>query len=256
MKPNILFIFSDQQHWQAVGFEDPSFQTPNLDRLASEGTVFINSFCTTPQCPPSRSSLMTGLYPSKTGVLGNIGAAGGNPLQMRTIGAMLQEAGYRTVYFGKWHLGKDPVGTAGWDENFGVTGPETTDDREVTRHALDFLRQAGCTDKPFALFLSYNNPHDIYHFNSESDHTPNHTVGLPSTWHGKDPATVPCVQQQFMTEDQGKVIVNAEALGLREAQCFRTRFCHWTVLLEAEMGKPDSDDQNRALQVQSLPRAR
>jgi arylsulfatase A-like enzyme len=208
--PNILFIFSDQQHWQAVGFEDPSFQTPNLDRLASEGTVFKNSFCTTPQCSPSRSSIMTGLYPSKTCVLGNIGAAGGNPLQVQTIGAMLQEAGYHTAYFGKWHLGKDPVGTAGWDEDFGVTGPETTDDEEVTRRALDFVGRFGCTDKPFALFLSYNNPHDIYHFNRETDPAPRDPVSLPATWYDKDLATVPSVQQQFMREDQGKVIVNAE----------------------------------------------
>jgi arylsulfatase len=210
-KPNILFIFSDQQHWQAVGLEDSSFQTPNLDRLASEGTVFKNSFCTTPQCSPSRSSIMTGLYPSKTGVWGNVGAAGGNPLQMRTIGAMLQEGGYHTVYFGKWHLGKDPIGTAGWAEDFGVTGPETTDDHEVTRRALDFLGRADCTDKPFALFLSYNNPHDIYHFDRETAPSPNGPSDLPSTWYRKDLATVPCVQSQFMTEDQGTVIVNTEA---------------------------------------------
>jgi len=210
-QPNILFLFSDQQHWQAVGFADASFQTPNLNRLAAEGTVFRNAFCTTPQCSPSRSSMLTGFYPAKTGVMGNMGAAGGNPLQMRTIGAILQEAGYQTAYFGKWHLGKDAVGTAGWDEDFGVTGPETTDDQEVTRRALGFLDRAGDAGKPFALFLSYNNPHDIYHFNKETNPTPIRAIDLPSTWHRKDLATVPGVQQQFMTEDQGKVIVDAEA---------------------------------------------
>ena len=97
MKPNIIFIFSDQQHWQAVGFEDDSFDTPSLDNLASNGTVFCNSFCTTPQCSPSRSSMLTGFYPSKTGVLGNIGAAGGSPLEMATIGKMLQDEGYCLV---------------------------------------------------------------------------------------------------------------------------------------------------------------
>ncbi len=209
-KPNILFIFSDQQHWQAVGFEDASFQTPNLDRLASEGTVFSKSFCTTPQCSPSRSSIMTGLYPSKTGVLGNIGAAGGNTLQIQTIGTMLQKAGYHTAYFGKWHLGKDPVGTAGWDEDFGVTGPETRDDKEVTRRALAFLETTESATRPFALFLSYNNPHDIYHFRVETNRTPNSPLALPSTWHEKDLSTTPPVQKQFMTEDQGRVIVAAE----------------------------------------------
>ncbi len=233
-KPNILFIFSDQQHWQAVGFEDSSFQTPNLDRLASEGTVFKNSFCTTPQCSPSRSSIMTGLYPSKTSVLGNIGAAGGNPLQMRTIGVMLQDAGYHTAYFGKWHLGKDPIGTAGWDEDFGVTGPETTNDKEVTRRAIDFLGRVGDTDMPFALFLSYNNPHDIYHFDRETVPTPRDPVDLPSTWYHKDLATVPFVQRQFMTDDQGRVIVNSEGPSW---QRYRELYREKVKLYDDELGR-------------------
>ena len=210
-RPNMLFVFSDQQHWEAVGFVDETFQTPGLDGLAAEGTVFTDAFCTTPQCSPSRSSMMTGLYPSKTGVTGNIGAAGGNPLRLPTIGAMLQKAGYQTAYFGKWHLGKDPVATAGWDEDFGVTGPDATDDAEVTRRALRFLGKGCDSEKPFALFLSYNNPHDVYHFDREESPVPKAAVNLPRTWHGKDFSTVPEVHQQFMREDQGKVIVDADA---------------------------------------------
>lgn len=248
-KPNILFILSDQQHWQAVGFEDPSFQTPSLDRLASEGTVFQNSFCTTPQCSPSRSSIMTGLYPSKTGVLGNMGAAGGNPLQVRTIGAMLQEAGYHTAYFGKWHLGKDSIGIAGWDEDFGVTGPETRDDREVTRRALDFLGRVGHRDKPFALFLSYNNPHDIYAFNGEEDPVPRNPVGLPSTWYDKDLATVPSVQQQFMREDQGKVMAHAEGPAWER---YRELYREKVKLYDDEVGRVLTAFNNHGLQETTL----
>ncbi|MDX9982394.1 MAG: sulfatase-like hydrolase/transferase [Lentisphaeria bacterium] len=210
-KPNLLFVFSDQQHWQAAGFVDASFRTPNLDQLAAEGTVFTQAFCTTPQCSPSRSSLLTGLYPAKTGVLGNVGAAGGEPLRLPTVGPLLQEAGYRTAYFGKWHLGKDPVGTAGWDEDFGVTGKETNDDRAVTRRALDFLAGRGGEPAPFALFLSYTNPHDVYHFDREKNPAPKASHPLPDSWHRKDLSTVPKVQRQFMDEDQGRVIVAAEA---------------------------------------------
>ncbi len=123
---------------------------------------------------------------------------------------MLQAEGYYTAYFGKWHLGKDPVGTAGWNEDFGVTGPETTDDTEVTRRALTFLEQRSSAEQPFALFLSYNNPHDIYRFGRETNPVPKEAMGLPVTWHNKDLSAVPAVQEQFMSQDQGKVIVNAE----------------------------------------------
>ena len=64
---------------------DGFFQTPHLDALAQESVVFESAFCTTPQCSPSRASLLTGLYPSKTRVMGNVGASGGEPLRQETI---------------------------------------------------------------------------------------------------------------------------------------------------------------------------
>ena len=209
--PNILFVFSDQQHWQAAGFVDPSFKTPNMDRLASDGIVFENAFCTTPQCSPSRSSMITGFYPSKTGVLGNVGQAGGDPLRMRTIGSMLKDAGYYTGYFGKWHLGKDSVGTAGWDEDLGVTGPETRDDKECSKRAIDFLKRRKGKSAPFALFISYNDPHDIYHVKREKDISPKNSIPLPDSWGLKDLSTTPSVQKQFMEEDHGKFISGKES---------------------------------------------
>lgn len=73
-RPNVVLIFSDQQHWRAWGGEDPFFETPSPDRLAQQSFVSGRSFCTTPQCSPSRSSMFTGRYPSETGVMGSIGA--------------------------------------------------------------------------------------------------------------------------------------------------------------------------------------
>lgn len=233
-KPNILFVFSDQQHWQAAGFVDSSFSTPHLDRLAADGTVFTHAFCTTPQCSPSRSSLLTGLYPAKTGVWGNVGAAGGHPLGLPTVGAMLQKAGYRTAYFGKWHLGKDPVATAGWDEDFGVTGRETIDDRAVTSRALDFLTGRAGSTSPFALFLSYNNPHDIYHFSREVNPVPKRPHPLPDSWHQKDLSTVPGVQRQFMAEDQGRAIMDAAAPAWER---YREIYREKVALYDRELGR-------------------
>ena len=132
-QPNILFMFTDQQHWQALGCVDDTFRTPALDRFAASSVCFTHAYCTTPQCSPSRPPLLTGPYPSKTGVMGDVGAAGGDELTGETIGLWLQRAGYTTAYFGKWHLGHHEVGTAGWDEDYGVTGGEKRDDSEVTR---------------------------------------------------------------------------------------------------------------------------
>ncbi len=206
-KPNILLVFSDQQHWQAAGFEDSSFTTPNTDRLAKEGTVFTNSFCTTPQCSPSRSSLLTGVYPAKTGMLGNVGAAGGKPLSMETIAPILKRAGYYTGYFGKWHLGRDEIGCFGWDENkdFGRNLDFLTEE-----NSINFLKKAGKQDKPFALVVSFNNPHDIYQFGKEDNPVPKGDVSLPESWGKKDFDTVPAVQHRFMTHDQGTRIQDRE----------------------------------------------
>lgn len=205
-RPNIVFIFSDQQHWRACGFQDEFFDTPHLDYIAKNGIVFDRAFCTTPQCSPSRSSVMTGLYPSATGVMGNIGAAGGNPLTQRTIGAMLQAGGYRTGYFGKWHLGMREIATAGWDDAFGVLKPVRNNaekDCQTSRRAVTFLRKNASGPKPFALFLSYNDPHDIYYF---ADHKVDPSAGqilLPNSWHKETFEDKPAVHKQFMTEDQG-----------------------------------------------------
>lgn len=203
-KPNLVLIFSDQQHWQALGLMDSSFDTPALDALAKDAAVFENAFCTTPQCSPSRSSLLTGLYPHKTGVIGNIGLAGFGEiaeLGLRTVGWWLKQTGYRTAYFGKWHLGDVPAAREGWDDIWTTDGGDI--DAEVTKRASDFLdRPTG--DQPFALVLSYVNPHDIYQFGPETQAGPSAT--LPSSFHKETFSEKPAVQKQFMTEDQGAFI--------------------------------------------------
>jgi len=208
-RPNIVLIFSDQQHWRAWGGEDPTFETPNLDRLAEQSFVFGRSFCTTPQCSPSRSSMFTGRYPSETGVMGNIGAYGGAPLRTETVAIPLQAAGYTTGYFGKWHLGQDPVGTAGWDEAAGDIRTDRPADAETTRLGVDFLRRrAG--QRPFALFLSYNDPHDVYDFDPGAP-VPDRCPPLPESWHRQAFEQVPGVHEAFMTQDQGTLIHGLDA---------------------------------------------
>lgn len=67
-RPNLLFLFSDQQHWEAPGCMNPFFDTPNLDAFAKEGVLFERSFCTTPQCSHSRSTMLTGFYATENAI--------------------------------------------------------------------------------------------------------------------------------------------------------------------------------------------
>ncbi len=227
-KPNILLIFSDQQHWHALGFVDSFFETPNLDALAAESFVFENSFCTTPQCSPSRSSLLTGFYPSKTEVIGNVGAAGGKRLSQETIGSELREAGYFTGYFGKWHLGDREIATRGWDRSsFRIN------DQAAQKDAVGFLRQSVKSNKPFALFVSFNNPHDIYRFERHQMDPADKKIALPACWDRETLESKPPVQKQFMLEDQGKVIWGK---GRREWEKYRDCYRTKTALYDANVG--------------------
>ncbi|MEZ6045401.1 MAG: sulfatase-like hydrolase/transferase [Planctomycetaceae bacterium] len=205
-KPNLLFICTDQQHWEALGSVDSFFDTPAMDKLAAAGTRFDQTYCTTPQCSPSRSSLLTGFYPSTTTVYNNTDMTGGNHLAQETIGHHLRAAGYETAYFGKWHLGDDSTANAGWDERkINITDPE------VTELGLAYLQKKHeqvqqQPQKPFALFLMYINPHDIYDYRPEKDVLEPEEVALPDSWHQDDLSTKPSVQKRFMTHNQGWVL--------------------------------------------------
>lgn len=226
-KPNILLIFSDQQHWRAMGFMDSFFDTPHLDALAAESVVFESSFCTTPQCSPSRSSLLTGFYPSKTRVIGNVGAAGGEQLGQETIASELKSAGYHTGYFGKWHLGNQDIATKGWDRS-----SFKTNDRAAESDAVAFLRESANLTKPFALFVSFNNPHDIYQF-ERHQMAPDKRVALPYSWEREALDDKPLVQKQFMLEDQGKAIWGKDRrVWEKYRDCYRTK----TSLYDSNVG--------------------
>ena len=102
MKPNILLLMTDQQRWDAMGCSGDWVQTPNLDRIASEGVRFTNCVTTSPVCIPTRLSLATGLYPHNTGVWNNMHhqMSAETPTWMQAV----RDAGYRTSLFGKTHL--------------------------------------------------------------------------------------------------------------------------------------------------------
>lgn len=100
-RPNILLITSDQQHWNTIGALNPQVRTPNLDRIAAEGTTFTRAYCPNPTCTPTRASILTGQYPSQHGAW-TLGTK--LPENEPTLGAMLSADGYRTGLIGKAHF--------------------------------------------------------------------------------------------------------------------------------------------------------
>lgn len=101
MPQNILLITSDQQHWNTLGCDFPEVSTPNLDRLAEQGTLFRRAYCPNPTCTPTRASLLTGQWPSQHGAY----SLGTKLFEDRpTINDVLHEHGYRTGLVGKAHF--------------------------------------------------------------------------------------------------------------------------------------------------------
>ena len=105
-RPNILFLFPDQMRGQAMGcMGDPNVKTPHLDKLASEGILFRNTFANTPVCCPARAIILTGKYANQNGMIAN-------DLRLRegetTLAELLAAEGYRTGFIGKWHLDGGP----------------------------------------------------------------------------------------------------------------------------------------------------
>lgn len=101
-RPNIIVFFTDQQRWDTSSLHgNPMELTPNLDRMAQEGTHFCNTITCQPVCGPARSTLQTGKYATNTGVWRNgLGLAADEP----TLARYFADAGYATAYIGKWHL--------------------------------------------------------------------------------------------------------------------------------------------------------
>lgn len=113
-RPNLLFIFTDEQRADTMAaYGNPRIHTPNLDRLAQTSTVFERAYVTQPVCTPSRSTIMTGLWPHTNGCTeNNIALRDETP----TIAEMVSSGDYVKGYHGKWHLGDEIFRQHGFDE--------------------------------------------------------------------------------------------------------------------------------------------
>ncbi|MBA2115386.1 sulfatase family protein [Bremerella alba] len=177
-KPNILFVLCDDLRPDAVGcLGSEHVKTPHIDKIAQEGILFNNSFCTTSLCSPSRASILTGLYAHGHGVTNNFTEF---PTEMATFPKRLQDAGYETAYIGKYHMGEDndePRPGFDWfvthkgqgkyfDTAFNVNGQgaqvvEGYYTHVVTDMAIDWLAKDH-GDKPWCLMVGQKAPHSFY----------------------------------------------------------------------------------------------
>ncbi|MBT3198386.1 MAG: sulfatase, partial [Phycisphaerales bacterium] len=119
-KPNVVVVFVDDLGWADLGCYGSKFhETPNIDRLAKQSAMFTKAYASCCVCSPTRASLMTGKYPQRVGFTdylnpnkrtGRNSAATHIPVGETTIGEAFQQAGYRTGYIGKWHVGSEKIG--------------------------------------------------------------------------------------------------------------------------------------------------
>ncbi|EWH10248.1 sulfatase [Catenovulum agarivorans DS-2] len=194
-QPNIVVILADDLGYRDVGFTGAKdIKTPNIDKLAHNGVIFNNGYVTHPYCGPSRAGLLTGRHQARFGMENNVSYSPddkhmGLPLTEKTFAKRLQQVGYKTAIFGKWHLGGAPhfqPNKRGFDYFYGFldgghqympgevhigadgywlpimrnTGVAEFDEYLTTalsKDAVKFIERE--QDNPFMIYMSYNAPH-------------------------------------------------------------------------------------------------
>ena len=194
--PNIVFFLVDDLGWTDVGcFGSSFYETPNIDRFATEGVKFTSAYAACHVCSPTRASIMTGKYPARTGLsdwlpgrrefsfqkFSNVRSVQQLPFEEITIAETLRGHGYRTAAFGKWHMGESPStpDAHGFDEHapqdwsrgapnrtyhspYNLKGLEALEGEyltdRLTDEALGFIERPD--DKPFFLYLAHFAVHD------------------------------------------------------------------------------------------------
>jgi choline-sulfatase len=188
-RPNIVIILTDQEreecHWPANW---SAINLPNRERLVQTGLSFKQAYCNSCMCSPSRSTFFSGLYPAQHGVTATLTTGGSlSPHEtqlsntIQNMARVLESAGYNVHYRGKWHLSKGKndqalssedvaaYGFNGWIapdagedtavDNFG--GGEANHDGRFAKEAADFIASQRNATRPFALIVSFVNPHDV-----------------------------------------------------------------------------------------------
>lgn len=192
-QPNIVVILADDLGWNAVGYHNPKMETPNIDRLVSEG-MELDHFYVAPMCSPTRAGLMTGRYPIRFGCARAVippQRDHGLPKQETTLAEALEKVGYQSRgIFGKWHLGHrrtkwHPLnqgfsdfkghyngaidyfdltreGERDWHHQFKPANENGYATDLIARAASEFIQKNAPNDSPYFCYVPFNAPHSPF----------------------------------------------------------------------------------------------
>ena len=179
-KPNIIFIFSDDWGWGDLSCRNhPYIKTPNIDRIAKEGTDFQRFTVASGVCSPSRAAVMTGQFPSRHSIAGHFAAVSSNKargmpdwlsLDAPFMAKILKNSGYRTAHYGKWHLSNNMIpdsptpGEYGYDDygSFNCSGEQMPWYNDAMR-TTKFIEESVKLQKPFFINVWVHEPHTPFH---------------------------------------------------------------------------------------------
>ena len=187
--PNVLFMHLDQHYWEAVSaFGCSHVRTPNIDRLAAQGTSFSLSYSANPVCCPARTCWYTGRASLENGVVMNDQW----PIapDLPDLGQWFSARGYDSVYAGKWHVTGRTL-TQSFRTLTPGSGVGEVTDGVVSRAAEGFLRSRQAGGKPFFLNVGFLQPHDCCYWVFE------HRENIPLTRLGPPPANLPPLPPNF-----------------------------------------------------------
>ena len=176
-RPNLLFIITHDTGQHLGCYGHGSVETPNLDRLASEGIRFDRYYCTAPQCSPSRGSIITGRFPHVNGLMGLVNRGWNLPNEEATMPLLLREAGYDTHLFGFQHEKQDArdLGCCyNWISERGERPMVANIGPQVEAFLRDPARQAA--ERPFFAMVGFSETHRPFEGYGESDPA---TVEIP-----------------------------------------------------------------------------
>ena len=171
-KPNILFLLTDDQRWDTLSCMGNSvLKTPNIDKLAASGVTFDNAFVTTSICPSNRASILTGQHMRTHGIREFSDSLSPDAFQ-KTYPALMQNAGYRTGFIGKYGIGSTELAKEHFDYWRGLEGQgsyfqEIDGEKLHSTHIMavqsgEFLRSCS-KNQPWCLSVSFKAPHHPWH---------------------------------------------------------------------------------------------